>query len=341
MKLHTSYASLSERNWGFTQCERCKAPHANLCNEGAKCWRERSVHFETLTSNSDHFITNTNKARLGKITQCYHRLHCLILLKWLIHLSLSESKQMHILVAEKCRSELLKLWVFLQTNNTFKNNPGVKSRYPIPCLYRISGNLVALCPDGKSGRSRRFQAELQILLWRSVRIQYVCQCILVEECFIVVQVLLFWDNWQPEKLSSGGLFEWFCCLKRSLCWSNPSLTELQNISIVAVLSMYTALYSLSAQEKWLLGCKSYWKPSEVFHIDRASTKATLSRISFSLRLRRVQSSYENGLIDSASYWNNYTTWWDAGASWISGCFGWNLQGLDTAEFPTQVIAPTL
>lgn len=150
-----------------------------------------------------------------------------------------------------------------------------------------------------------------------------------------------WDNWQLEKLSSGGLFEWFCCLKRSLCWSNPSLTELQNISIVAVLSMYTALYSLSAQEKWLLGCKSHWKPSEVFHIDRASTKATLSRISFSLRLRRVQSSYENGLIDSASYRNNYTTWWDAGASWISGCFGWNLQGLDTAEFPTQVIAPTL
>lgn len=185
MKLHTSCASLSERNWGFTQCERCKAPHANLCNEGAKCWRERSLHFETLTSNSDHFITNTNKARLGKVIQCYHRLHCLILLKWIIQLSLSEPKQMHIyiytqyiLVAEKCRSELLKLWVFPQTNNTFKNNPGPKSRYPIPCLYRISGNLVALCPDRKSGRSRRIPIRAANTVVKVGKIRYVCQCIL-------------------------------------------------------------------------------------------------------------------------------------------------------------------
>lgn len=192
MKLHTSCASLSERNWGFTQCERCKAPHANLCNEGAKCWRERSLHFETLTSNSDHFITNTNKARLGKVIQCYHRLHCLILLKWIIQLSLSEPKQMHIYIY----IHSISLWLrsvdpsfssyesfhkpithskTIQVQN--RDTPSLAFIESLAILWHFA--LIESLEDLEG-----FQSELQILLWRSVRFgTYVnAYCLCIQHC---------------------------------------------------------------------------------------------------------------------------------------------------------------
>ena len=50
---------------------------------------------------------------------------------------------------------------------------------------------MALCPDRKSGRSRRIPIKAANTVVKVGKIRYVCQCMLVEECFIVVQVLLF------------------------------------------------------------------------------------------------------------------------------------------------------
>ena len=84
------------------------------------------------------------------------------------------------------------------------------------------------------------------------------------------------------------------------------------------------------------------KPFKVFHISTGQAqKQPFHAYLFCCDCGVFSQAMKTGWLILASYGNNCTTWWDAGASWISGCFGWNLQGLDTAEFPTQVIAPTL